>query len=171
MPTTRSISNPHANYLTWVGPLEMRRYGLSVAQICEPFWILLVVRTSTMEVRASRVERRTSIELHLPHTAIAISAPAAVSTPALHVGMTIATVCVMSLRNTFANEVVAIAAMSTTLAIVAAWYFERSGPDYTFLRQLEEAQKTRNMGAQAERPMHPRENAPPLRARDSYAQR
>lgn len=83
----------------------------------------------------------------------------------------VATGIVMSLRNTFANEAIAITAMSAALGIVTAWYFERSGPDYTFLRQLEEAQKTRNMGTHAERPMHPRENAPPLRARDSYAQR
>lgn len=83
----------------------------------------------------------------------------------------VATGIAMSLRNTMTTEAMVIAAMSTALAIVAAWYFERSGPDYTFLRQLEEAQKTRSMGTHAERPMHPRENAPPLRARDSYAQR
>jgi len=78
-------------------------------------------------------------------------------------GTTIANMVLMALRLPFSKEAVAIAVMSAGLAICTAWHFERSGPDYEFLQQLEVLRQTRPIRTPAE--------PPPLRARNGYAQR
>lgn len=89
-------------------------------------------------------------------------------------GTTIAIVMVMAFRLPFSKEAVAIAVTSAGLAICTAWHFERSGPDYEFLRRLEalrEMQHSPNKEGRPRRNVHTRESSAPLRAHDGYAQR